>query len=276
MNTILSEEEDEEKNNLEHMAKYIFKLILVGDTNTGKTTICNTILNRNNKTMQYQPTIGIDFNGTFETIYTNTLIKVQLWDTAGQEKFRSIINSYYRNTCGTILTYNITNRTSFNNLTRWIEDIYHHNNCRHEFKHPILLFGTCKDLEKKRQVSYDEALKFSMKYPEMTFREINSFIKKGALQDGYYELLRLIYDKIEKERKQILLSIPIGKPVDINNNYIQLNVHSEKSNVSNINDLLSCKGVKYLKNSFEIEELNFKQEAKSDQDRPSKYCGKCN
>ena len=115
-----------------------------------------------------------------------------------------------------------------------------------------------------------------MKYPEMTFREINSFIKKGALQDGYYELLRLIYDKVEKERKQILLSIPIGKPVDINNNYIQLNVHSEKSNVSNINDLLSCKGVKYLKNSFEIEELNFKQEAKSDQDRPSKYCGKCN
>ena len=104
-------------------AKCIFKLILVGDTNTGKTTICNTLLERELKEMQYQPTIGIDFNGTNEKIYTNTLVKVHLWDTAGQEKFRSIINSYYRNTCGTILTYKITNRNTFINLTNWLKDI---------------------------------------------------------------------------------------------------------------------------------------------------------
>ena len=274
MNSILSEKDDPV--NSQQIVKYIFKLILVGDTNTGKTTICNTLLNRNNKTMQYQPTIGIDFNGIHETIYTDTLIKVQLWDTAGQEKFRSIINSYYRNTCGTILTYNITNRRSFENLTRWIQDIYQHNNCRHDFKHPILLFGTCKDLVRKRQVSYDEALTFSMKYPEMTFREINSFIKKGALQDGYYELLRLIYDKIETERKRIILNIPIGNPIDIKttNNYVKLNTASKESNISNMDDLLTCKGIKYLENSFEIDKLNFNQTT-NDEEPNSKYCGKC-
>ena len=62
---------------------------------------------------------------------------------------------------------------------------------------------TYKDLEKHRKVTYEEGLRFSTKYPEMIFREVNSFIKKGALQESYYELLRLIYDKIEIEKKQI-------------------------------------------------------------------------
>ena len=70
------------------MHKYTFKTILLGDTGVGKTTLCNTLMRRQNPDMQYQPTIGIDFNAVIETIYNNTTVKIHLWDTAGQERFR--------------------------------------------------------------------------------------------------------------------------------------------------------------------------------------------
>ena len=73
----------------------------------------------------------------FETEVDGKVVKLQMWDTAGQETYRSIINSYYRCTCGTILTYNITNLRSFNNLDRWIYDINQYNNCKHNYSHPI-------------------------------------------------------------------------------------------------------------------------------------------
>ena len=58
---------------------------------------------------------------------------------SGQEVYRSIINSYYRNTCGVILTYNITDRRSFFSLDNWLNDINKFNCCNHYYKHPILL-----------------------------------------------------------------------------------------------------------------------------------------
>ena len=87
METKLLDEHKRNKEKLEEKLEekeidYVFKIIFVGDTNTGKTTICNTLMNRNIKTMQYQPTIGIDFNSLVKTIYNDINIKVQMWDTA--------------------------------------------------------------------------------------------------------------------------------------------------------------------------------------------------
>ena len=190
-------------------------------------------------------------------------------------KFRSIINSYYRNTCATILTYNITNRSTFENLTRWLNDIKNFNNCRHDFVHPILLLGTCKDLENKRKVNYEEGLQFSMRYPEMIFREVNSFVKKGAMEESYYELLKTVYYRIENERKKIISNIPVGKPI---NNVINLkhNSYNKLVDLTNINDLITCKGVKYMTNNFEIESLTFHSHDEEKEYSNSKYCGRCN
>lgn len=261
------------KTSIDNNHKYSFKIILVGDSNTGKTTICNTLLERENPTMQYQPTIGIDLNILRTYIYNNVLIKSQLWDTAGQETYRSIINSYYRCTCGTILTYSITNLRSFNNLDRWIYDINQYNNCKHKYTHPILLLGTCKDLEKQRKVSYEQGLEFAQRYSNVIFREIVSFNKNGALDDGMLEFIRLIYSLTEKSRKEEIEKIPIATPIGNNpRNYLIVGPVEQ-----NTETCVLCKGVKLNEQNFEIDTIKFRKQNSDDGDDDvgNKFCGKC-
>ena len=89
----------------------------------------------------------------------NRIYKIQIWDTAGQENFRSITRAYYKNSVCAFVVYDITNRNSFANIQNWIEDI------RNQSPKTVLiiLIGNKIDLEDKRVVSYDEGNEFAMK-----------------------------------------------------------------------------------------------------------------
>ena len=139
---------------------YTFKFILVGDTCTGKTTLANSYIKLERNVIINAPTLGIDFATRIITIPNGKRIKLICWDTAGQEKYRSIISNYYKDICGILLVYDITNMRSFNNLEYWLQEIRKYNVCT-DHKHPILLIGTKKDLEEKRRVSYKDALRFA-------------------------------------------------------------------------------------------------------------------
>uniref|UniRef100_A0A8C8URJ3 RAB2A, member RAS oncogene family n=1 Tax=Peromyscus maniculatus bairdii TaxID=230844 RepID=A0A8C8URJ3_PERMB len=80
---------------------------------------------------RFQPvhdlTIGVEFGARMITI-DGKQIKLQIWDTAGQESFRSITRSYYRGAAGALLVYDITRRDTFNHLTTWLEDARQHSN----------------------------------------------------------------------------------------------------------------------------------------------------
>ena len=263
---------EERKNESLLYFKYHFKIILIGDSNTGKTTICNTLLERDNVTMQYQPTIGIDLNILNMELYNDTNVKIQLWDTAGQEVYRSIISSYYRNTCGTILTYNITDRKSFENLDMWLNDINKFNCCSHYYKHPVLLLGTNRDKENKRQVSYKEGYDYAH-HNNLIFREIVSFKKDGPLEEGVLEFLRLIYTLTDKNRENLLKSIPIAKPVPKPVNKNSNNDCKIAIAVQSPDDLIICKGVKYNEKQVHFDStLEFNDEEISE---TNKFCGKC-
>lgn len=81
-----------------------------------------------------------------------TQLRLQLWDTAGQERFRSLMPSYIRDSSAAVITYDITNRKSFENTTKWIDDVR-----RERANNAILiLVGNKTDLVDKRQVSYEE------------------------------------------------------------------------------------------------------------------------
>ena len=141
------------------------KLILIGDVAVGKTSIINSILGQKFND-EYEPSIGVDFFS--KTIkYKGKSIKLQIWDSAGQEKFRRLIPNYIRGASLIILVYDITNKSSFNNLNSWIEFINNYESTN------IIICGNKIDLKDKREVSYEEGEKFSEE-KKMDFFEVSA------------------------------------------------------------------------------------------------------
>lgn len=101
----------------------MYKTILVGDTNTGKSNLLFWILKGRKRDDNY-PTVGIEVGTkSFEMEKTNTNVNIQFWDTAGQERFRSICLQHYKGARAALLLFDITNRESFNNLVGWIREV---------------------------------------------------------------------------------------------------------------------------------------------------------
>ncbi|CAH1766288.1 14652_t:CDS:10 [Entrophospora sp. SA101] len=138
---------------------YIVKYIIIGDTGVGKHLLWNK---KNSKIIIVKErftiliTISVEFGARLVTI-EDKKIKLQIWDTAGQESFRSITRSYYRGAAGALLVYDITRRETFEHLHIWLEDARQHSNSNTT----IMLIGNKKDLETKRAVSYEEGEKFA-------------------------------------------------------------------------------------------------------------------
>uniref|UniRef100_A0A7S3QX35 Uncharacterized protein n=1 Tax=Dunaliella tertiolecta TaxID=3047 RepID=A0A7S3QX35_DUNTE len=130
------------------LAKY--KLVFLGDQSVGKTSIITRFMyDKFDNT--YQATIGIDFLS--KTMYLeDRTVRLQLWDTAGQERFRSLIPSYIRDSSVAVVVYDVTNRQSFMNTTRWIQEV------RTERGSDVIIFlvGNKTDLVDKRQVSIED------------------------------------------------------------------------------------------------------------------------
>ncbi|GMH32835.1 hypothetical protein BSKO_00669 [Bryopsis sp. KO-2023] len=130
------------------LAKY--KLVFLGDQSAGKTSIITRFMyDKFDNT--YQATIGIDFLS--KTMYLeDRTVRLQLWDTAGQERFRSLIPSYIRDSSVAVVVYDVTNRQSFLNTSRWIQEV------RQERGQDVIivLVGNKTDLVDKRQVSIED------------------------------------------------------------------------------------------------------------------------
>jgi len=127
-----------------------YKLVFLGDQSVGKTSIINRFIFDTFDGKDH-PTVGIDFIS--KTLYhDDKSMKLQLWDTAGQERFRTLIPSYIRDCHIAIIVYDITSRSSFNNLSKWVEDV------RNERGADVVLVivGNKTDMADKRVVPIEE------------------------------------------------------------------------------------------------------------------------
>jgi Ras-related protein Rab-6A len=146
--TAASSSGKEQGNNIQALSKY--KIVFLGDQGVGKTSIITRFMYDSFDKL-YQATIGIDFLS--KTMYLeDRTVRLQLWDTAGQERFRSLIPSYIRDSSVAVVVYDITNRASFLNTSKWIEDVRNDRGS----DVIIVLVGNKTDLNERRQVSVEE------------------------------------------------------------------------------------------------------------------------
>ena len=135
-------------------------------------------------------TIGIDFK-LRQLEVDGRHVKLQIWDTAGQESFRSITRSYYRGAAGALLVYDITRRETFNHLTRWLEEARQNANSNMV----IMLIGNKSDLDHRRAVSTEEGERFA-KENNLVFLETSA---KSAhnVEEAFVQTASKIYENIQ-------------------------------------------------------------------------------
>jgi len=127
-----------------------YKLVFLGEQAVGKTSIITRFM-YDTFDFNYQATIGIDFLS--KTMYLeDRSVRLQLWDTAGQERFRSLIPSYIRDSSAAVVVFDVTNRASFMNTAKWVEDV----RTERGKEVVIILVGNKTDMADRRQVSTEE------------------------------------------------------------------------------------------------------------------------
>ena len=145
---------------------YLFKVILLGDSAVGKTSILLRF-SENTYNTDFHSTIGVDFRVSLQK-YNDKTVKLQLWDTAGQERFRNIVSSYYRVAHAALFIFDLTNLSSFENVSMWIGES--ENFLKDDI--PKFLVGNKADLGENRAVSNEKASRFAeklkMKYMEVS------------------------------------------------------------------------------------------------------------
>ena len=180
---------------LQRKFDYTLKIVIVGESGVGKTCFLVRYI-RDIFDEESQPTLGVEFmTRVVQTEKHN--IQLQLWDTAGQELFRSVTRGYYRGSAGAFLVFDLTSRSSFENIERWLRDVK--DVARSDVV--MILIGSKADLVDRREVKAEEAETYAknngMEYFETSAKtgaQINEAISalvniiEKHVDEGAYEL----------------------------------------------------------------------------------------
>jgi len=175
--------------------EYLFKYIIIGPSGVGKSCLLLQFTDKRFHA-EHDLTIGVEFGARMLTIDSKQ-IKLQIWDTAGQESFRSITRSYYRGAMGALLVFDITRRETFNHLKGWLAEVQEHSTK----EMTIMLIGNKCDLEHKRAVTYEEGKKFAEENG-LIYMETSAKTDSNV-DEAFINTAKIIYDKIKKGSLQV-------------------------------------------------------------------------
>ncbi|XP_046425133.1 ras-related protein Rab-37 isoform X2 [Neodiprion pinetum] len=144
---------------LQETCHFHWKVMLLGDSGVGKTCLLLRFREGHFLCGNFLSTVGIDFRNKVVTV-DGMRVKLQIWDTAGQERFRSVTHAYYRDAHALLLLYDVTNKTSFDNIRAWLGEI-------REYAHDdvvIMLLGNKSDCGAERAVRREDGERLSREY----------------------------------------------------------------------------------------------------------------
>ena len=165
----------------------VYKILLLGDSEVGKS--CFLMRYADNVFVEnYITTIGLDYKLKYIQLDSGQVIKVQLWDTAGQDRYRTIAKNYYKGSHGILLLYDVTKSSSFENIREWIKDI------REEVYEKAIIFLIGNKIDKKDQIKIktEEGEKLAEEF-NIPFFEASA--KSGENVD---EIFKALYKKISE------------------------------------------------------------------------------
>ena len=192
-------------------SEMIFKLIIIGDSTTGKTNILSKYLN-NKFDRDSKSTIGMELGNKSFKIKNDT-VNCQIWDTAGQERYRSMTKAYYQGALGAFIVYDITRRNTFENVENWMNDL---RKCSDK-KVTIILLGNKNDLENEREVKTEEGEMFA-KNNDMAFME-TSALNGTNIDMAFKSLVEEVYNKCHKEFESVTnVEIMKGSIINLDDN----------------------------------------------------------
>ena len=167
------------------------QLIMIGESDVGKTSLIRRYT-KNLFNINHLETTGVEFNSKNEKI-NNKIIKVKIWDTAGQEIFHSLTKNFYRKADGIIIVFDVTNRESFDKVHDWVKSVYDNTDTYREIQ--IILVGNKIDLELNRQISKEEGIKLS-EYFEIPYFEASAKNSNGVRDFMVKIILDVINNKV--------------------------------------------------------------------------------
>ena len=191
-----------------------YKLIVIGDSGVGKSCLTNKAT-KNTFEETYNATVGFEFF-SFNIKINEKILKLQIWDTCGQELYRSLITNFYRNASLAVMVYAINNKDSFDNIDIWYKELRMHSNPDAK----VFLIGNKIDLENERQVSYDQGKEYA------NDNKLNLFMESSAktginAQEIFINAAKVLYedyilykDKIDARTGSIGSLKPIGSDFD--------------------------------------------------------------
>ena len=173
----------------------LYKILLLGDSTVGKTCF---LLRYTDDTFLdlHMATIGLDYRLKTMILEDHKIVKVQLWDTAGQDKFRAITRNYYKGARGIILIYDVTNIKSFENIKKWITEI------KEEISDnvSIILIANKIDNEPERKVSKEQGEKLAKEF-DIAFFETSAKTGIGINESVFYLVQKIIETEPEVKKR---------------------------------------------------------------------------
>ncbi|XP_031481128.1 ras-related protein RABA5d-like [Nymphaea colorata] len=170
---------------------YLFKVVIIGDSAVGKSNLMSRYV-RNEFDANSKATIGVEFQ-TQSMEIDGKEVKAQIWDTAGQERFRALTSAYYRGAAGALVVYDISRRSTFESIERWLDELRNHT----DTTVVRMLVGNKSDLANIRDVTVEEGK--SLAESEGLFFLETSALDSTNVKTAFEIVIRDIYSNISRK-----------------------------------------------------------------------------